>query len=57
MKFSRAFLLAAAGFLALGAGTVAGTGLTYGPYNDAYKRHSFFSEVRVVNLSSRRENP
>ena len=42
---------------ALGAGTVAGTGLAYGPYNDAYKRHAFFSEVRVVNLSSRRENP
>ena len=41
----------------LGAGTVAGTGLTYGPFGDAYKRHAFFSEVRVVNLSSRRENP
>lgn len=41
----------------LGAGTVAGTGLTYGPFNDAYKRHAYFSEVRVVNLSSRRENP
>jgi type IV pilus assembly protein PilW len=41
----------------LGAGTVAGTGLTYGPYNDGYKRHAFFTEVRVVNLSSRRENP
>ncbi len=42
---------------ALGAGTVAGTGLTYGPYNDAYKRHAFFSEIRMINLSSRRENP
>jgi len=42
---------------ALGAGTVAGTGLTYGPYNDSYKRHLFFSETRIVNLSQRRENP
>ncbi len=42
---------------ALGAGTVAGSGLTYGPYNDAYKRHLFFSEARIVNMSSRRENP
>lgn len=42
---------------ALGAGTVAGTGLSYGPYGDAYKRHAYFSEVRIVNLSGRRENP
>jgi type IV pilus assembly protein PilW len=42
---------------ALGAGTVAGTGLTYGPYNDGYKRHAYFSEIRLMNLSSRRENP
>ena len=41
----------------LGAGTVAGTGLTYGPYNDAYKRHAFFSEMRAVNPSARREVP
>lgn len=41
----------------MGAGTNAGTGLTYGPYNDLYKRHAYFSEVRLVNLSSRRENP
>jgi type IV pilus assembly protein PilW len=41
----------------LGAGTVAGTGLTYGPYNDGYKRHAFFSELRAVNPSSRREIP
>lgn len=41
----------------LGGGTIAGSGLTYGPYNDGYKRHAFFTEVRVVNLSSRRENP
>jgi type IV pilus assembly protein PilW len=40
-----------------GAGTPAGTGLTYGPYNDAFKRHAFFSDVRLVNLSSRRETP
>jgi type IV pilus assembly protein PilW len=38
-------------------GVWAGTGLTYGPYNDAYKRHAFFSQVRLVNLSARRENP
>lgn len=38
-------------------GTPAGTGLTYGPYNDAYKRHAFFSDVRLLNLSSRREIP
>jgi len=41
----------------MGAGTNAGTGLTYGPYNDSYKRHGYFSEIRLVNLSSRRENP
>ncbi|HYD07514.1 MAG TPA: PilW family protein [Reyranella sp.] len=41
----------------LGGGTVAGSGLAYGPYNDGYKRHAFFTEVRVVNMSSRRENP
>jgi type IV pilus assembly protein PilW len=38
-------------------GTPAGSGLAYGPYNDAYKRHSFFSDIRLVNLSSRREIP
>ena len=42
---------------ALGAGTVAGTGLTYGPYNDSYKRHNFVSEIRMLNLSARKENP
>ena len=42
---------------ALNAGTVADSGLTYGPYNDAYKRHLFFTEVRISNLSQRRENP
>jgi len=42
---------------ALGAGTVAGSGLTYGPYKDAFKRHAFFSEIRMTNLSARRENP
>lgn len=42
---------------ALGAGTNAGTGLTYGPYSDNYKRHAYFSEIRLMNLSSRRENP
>ena len=34
-----------------------GTGLVYGPYNDNYKRHAYNSEVRLQNLSSRRENP
>jgi len=38
-------------------GAVAGTGLAYGPYNDGYKRHGYFSEIRLINLSSRRENP
>lgn len=42
---------------AMGAGTNAGTGLTYGPYSDNYKRHAYFSEIRLMNLSSRRENP
>jgi type IV pilus assembly protein PilW len=41
----------------MGAGTNAGTGLTYGPFNDGYKRHGYFSEIRLINLSSRRENP
>lgn len=41
----------------LGAGTVQGTGLVYGPYNDQFKRHSYFSGVRLTNLSARRENP
>jgi type IV pilus assembly protein PilW len=41
----------------LGAGAVAGSGLTYGPYNDPYKRHAFFSEMRAVNPSARREVP
>ena len=41
----------------LGGGSVAGTGLTYGPYNDGYKRHAFFSEIRAVNPSARREIP
>ena len=41
----------------LGAGTVQGTGLVYGPYSDQFKRHSYFSAVRLTNLSARRENP
>ncbi len=41
----------------LGAGTVQGTGLVYGPYNDQFKRHSYFSGIRLTNLSARRENP
>jgi len=41
----------------LGAGTVQGTGLVYGPYNDQFKRHSYFSGLRLTNLSARRENP
>lgn len=34
-----------------------GTGLSYGPYNDNYKRHAYNSEIRLQNLSARRENP
>ena len=41
----------------LGAGTVQGTGRVYGPYNDQFKRHSYFSGLRLTNLSARRENP
>jgi|SRR5215469_12981644 len=37
--------------------TYNGTGLTYGPYNDAYHRHAYQSEVRLENLASRREIP
>ena len=32
-------------------------GLTFGPYNDAFKRHVFTTEVRPVNLAGRREIP
>lgn len=32
-------------------------GLTYGPYNDAFKRHVFVTEVRPVNIAGRREIP
>lgn len=38
-------------------GATAGSGLAYGPYNDGYKRHAFFSNIRLLNLSSRREIP
>jgi type IV pilus assembly protein PilW len=34
-----------------------GTGLVYGPYNDRYRRHAYQSEIRLTNLSGRRENP
>lgn len=37
--------------------TLNGTGLIYGPYNDNYKRHAYNSEIRMQNMSSRRENP
>lgn len=32
-------------------------GVTYGPYNDAYKRHVFTTEVRPTNVAGRREIP
>jgi type IV pilus assembly protein PilW len=32
-------------------------GLTFGPFNDTYKRHVFTTEVRPVNLAGRREIP
>ncbi|MBI2961729.1 MAG: PilW family protein [Betaproteobacteria bacterium] len=35
--------------------TLAGTSVP--AYNDPYKRHAYQSEIRLVNLSSRRENP
>lgn len=31
--------------------------LTWGPASDAYKRHAYSSEVRLINQSARRENP
>jgi len=34
-----------------------GTGLVYGPYNDQYKRHAYSTEIRLTNMSARRENP
>ena len=33
-----------------------GTGLTY-TFGDSYRRHAYNSEIRLQNLSSRRENP
>lgn len=35
--------------------TMAGT--TYGPYNDAFKRHVYTTTVRLPNISGRRERP
>lgn len=35
--------------------TLAGTGVP--AFNDQYKRHAYQSEIRFVNMSSRRENP
>lgn len=32
-------------------------GLTFGPYNDKYKRHVFTTDIRPVNLAGRREIP
>ncbi|MGE5626307.1 MAG: PilW family protein [Bacillota bacterium] len=34
-----------------------GTGLKYGPYGDAYKRHGYDTFIRLENMSSRREIP
>lgn len=34
-----------------------GTGILYGPYNDAYKRHAYDTQIRLENMSSRREIP
>jgi type IV pilus assembly protein PilW len=34
-----------------------GTGNTYGPFNDAYKRHVFSQTIRLTNVSGRRETP
>jgi type IV pilus assembly protein PilW len=39
------------------ASTGTGTGLTYGPYNDSYKRHAYNGQIRLENMASRRENP
>lgn len=30
---------------------------TLGPFNDGYRRHAFAADVRLTNLSGRRENP
>lgn len=32
-------------------------GVTYGPYNDAFKRHVYTTTVRLPNISGRRERP
>ena len=32
-------------------------GSTFGPFNDQYKRHVFTTEVRLINISDRREIP
>lgn len=34
-----------------------GTGIEYGPYNDAYKRHAYDTSIRLENMSARREIP
>ncbi len=31
--------------------------MTIGPFSDGYRRHVYASEIRLVNLSSRKENP
>jgi type IV pilus assembly protein PilW len=33
------------------------TAVTFGPFNDPYKRHVYSAQVRLTNLSSRRETP
>jgi len=33
------------------------SGTTYGPYNDAFKRHVYTTTVRLPNISGRRERP
>lgn len=34
-----------------------GTGLTLGPFDDAYRRHVYTTEIRPMNLAGRREVP
>jgi type IV pilus assembly protein PilW len=36
-------------------GSVASTDNTFGPYNDAYKRHAYSTVVRLTNVGGRRE--
>jgi type IV pilus assembly protein PilW len=36
-------------------GSAATTDNTFGPFNDAYKRHAYTSVVRLVNVAGRLE--